>query len=162
MKTAPKNRIDTSKIESTVCDGKIIIGISNIIFRSKGFVTALAHIPCGTDISTVREAIDAAQKRVEYACSIELFLSPVPIYLCVNSNNYYEIASEIIKALSKDYEIQSFKAEEVENTISFEFELIVPKAEEKKNAKLLYELKKQFRKLSNKIVLSVTIIRSGD
>lgn len=153
-------RRDIREIEKAACDGRVIAGIRDIIFFGKSSASALALIPASTDILTACEAMREAEKRVKYALGIDLTLRPCPFELAENSaERYREAVRVIISAIDRDFRINNFTCSENEKGIFFSFELSVPRAYEKNNAELLIELNRQLRKLSNKIVSDITIIR---
>ncbi len=156
-----KAKISQQDIEKIVCDGKNIIGIDGLTFIGKNCALASAIIPSRTEIQTACDAMNAASKRAEYAFNISLILRPLPTIISNNSEGRYkETAELIISDINKDFEIIDFHSDEDNEKIIFSFELLVPKEYEKNNAELLIELKSQFRKLSNKIIINAMIIRN--
>lgn len=156
-----KVKITTAEIEKTVCDGEYIMGITGLFFINKSYAAAYALTAINADLVSLCEALSSAERRVKYAYGFELLLRPCPASFRADSNAEFKEAAElIIRDINRDFKLLSFSNRENDGTLLFSFELLIPSEYEKNNAELLLELKNQFRKLSNKIALSVTIIRA--
>ena len=154
-----RSKFKAKDIEQIACDGRVILALSDLIFADKKTAIARVHIPATADIKTACEAMEAAKQRVKYAYNIDLILSPCPAEISTAADNYKEVCEVIIRAINRDFNIDNFAAAEADSGVFFSFDLHIPQDFEKNNAELLYELKKQFKKLGNNVNISVTIIR---
>ncbi len=127
----PPSKETVENIEKIITDNPPVIGVHDIIIHSYGhdryIASAHAEVPADSDLNTVHNALDKAEKRISEEMNIDICIHADPVELSDNERSeLLKKAQEIIKEYNESLSFHDFRLTKEMGNTEIAFDLVIP------------------------------------
>ncbi len=162
-KAPDKETVD--RIKDIIINTKGIYGVHDIMIHTYGpnskFASAHAEIPVDSDVVSVHNAIDKAERDIKKELNITICIHADPTE---TDNDIVKeskaLAEEVIHEYDSDFSLHDFRLSTKGGYTKYIFDLVIPYNYKKDKNTITKELKEKFHQKDENINLSITIEHS--
>ena len=127
----PPSKELTEEIENIIISNDLILGVHDLIVHNYGHETAIAsahaEVPADTDLITVHEVIDSAEREIMEKLGINICIHTDPVETDNDLRERYKTLTEIIiSEYNPDFSFHDFRLVEKQGKTVLSFDLVTP------------------------------------